>query len=138
MRRALWLLAAACTVDLGPTPDGGACAPSPEFFVSDVYPRYLAANQCGTRACHDFSDGHGTLRLRPPGSAPAPGTPLAAWPLDWRENYLSTLQQLNCDSPLASRLLTMPEGVNDLHPPGPIVLDRQTAAEVIQAWVAAP
>jgi hypothetical protein len=136
MRRALLLLA--CTVDLGAVPDGGACAPSPDFFVSDVAPLYLEANRCGLSGCHDFATGHGTLRLRPPAAPPAAGTPLADWPLSWRENYFSTIHLLRCDAPLASRLLTMPEGVNNLHPPGPVVRDRATAALVIQTWVTAP
>ena len=126
---------ASCTVDAGAVPDAGACAASPDFFVSDVWPRYLEANRCSTRGCHDFADGHGYLRLRPPEAAPAPGTPLAAWPLGWRENYLSALQLVRCDQPLASRLLTVPEGQSNLHPPGPVVLDRATAASVIEDWV---
>lgn len=127
---------AACTVDAGAVPDAGACAASPDVFVSDVWPRYLEANRCNTRGCHDFDDGHGYLRLRTPEAAPAAGTPLAAWPLGWRENYLSALQLVRCDQPLASRLLTVPEGQSNLHPPGPVVLDRATAASVIEDWVA--
>ena len=133
---AAWLGCAACTVDNGSVPDAAACAARPDYFVSDVWPRYLVANRCNSAGCHDFDDGHGTLRLRVPEAAPAAGTPLDAWPLGWRENYLSALQLVRCDDPLASRLLTFPEGQGDLHPPGPVVLDRQTAATVIQAWVA--
>jgi hypothetical protein len=129
---------AACTVDLGQIPDAAVCSPSPDFFVSDVFPRYLVPNQCGSGGCHDFATGHGTLRLRPLVNAPAPGTPLDAWPLAWRENFLSALQLIRCDAPTASRLLTVPEGVGNLHPPGPVVLDRATAAQVIQTWVAGP
>jgi hypothetical protein len=129
------MTSAACTVDAGAVPDAGACAASPDYFVSDVWPRYLEANRCSTSGCHAFGDGHGYLRLRPPETAPAPGTPLAAWPLGWRENYLSALQLVRCDAPLASRLLTVPEGQSNLHPPGPVVLDRATAASVIETWV---
>ena len=125
---------AACTVNAGAPPDAGACAASPDFFVSDVSPRYLDANLCGSSGCHDFNDGHGYLRLRPLEAAPAAGTPLAAWPLGWRENYLSALQLIRCDDPLASRILTVPEGQSNLHPPGPVVLDRATAATVIETW----
>jgi hypothetical protein len=132
---ALSLALAACTIDTGVAPDAGACAPSPDFFVSDVWPRYLAANLCASAGCHDFAVGHGSLRLHAPGAAPLAGTPLAAWPADWRENYLSTIQLLRCDVPDASRLITVPEGVDDLHPPGPIVRDRADARAVIETWV---
>src|SRR3954470_13941989 len=102
---------AACTIDAGTVPDGGACAARPDYFVSDVWPRYLEANRCASSGCHDFTDGHGYLRLRAPETPPpAPGTPIDAWPIGWRENYLSALQLVRCDDPAASRLLTVPEG----------------------------
>jgi hypothetical protein len=132
---ALALALAACTIDPGAPPDAGPCAASPDFFVSDVYPRYLVPNQCGNGGCHSFSDGHGTLRLRTPDPAPAPGQSIDAWPLSWRENYLSALHLVDCNTPLASRLLTVPEAQSNLHPPGPVVLDRVTAATVVQTWV---
>jgi hypothetical protein len=128
---------AGCTVAAGTTPDASACTAKPDFFVSDVWPRYFEANQCGSRTCHDFTDGHGYLRLRvPEPTPPAAGTPIAEWPLAWRENYLSAIQLLRCDDPLASRLLTVPEGEANLHPPGPIVRDRAGAALLMQTWVA--
>ncbi len=130
------LAADGCQVDAGAPPDAAACEASPDFFVSDVWPRYLVANRCNQAGCHDFTDGHGTLRLRVPEAGPAPGTPLAGWPLGWRENYLSAIQLLDCADPLASRLLTFPEGLNNLHPPGPVVLDRATAASIFTAWIA--
>jgi hypothetical protein len=133
---ALSSVAAGCTVGLGPAPDGGACAPAPDYFVSDVWPRYVVPNQCANRGCHDFADGHGYLRFRPPEPPPAPGLPLAAWPTAWAQNYLSAIQLVRCDQPLASRLLTVPEGIGNLHPPGPVVLDRVTAAQVLTTWVA--
>lgn len=140
MGRRLALVAAlgcaACTVDTGPVPDAGACATRPDVFVSDVWPRYLDANQCASSGCHAFDDGHGYLRLRAPEAPPAPGTPLADWPLGWRENFLSALALVRCDDPLASRLLTVPEGDFNLHPPGPVVRDRAAAAAAVQAWVA--
>jgi hypothetical protein len=127
---------AACSIDVGAVPDAGPCMPAPDYFVSDVWPRYLAANQCAASGCHDFSDGHGYLRLRSPEAAPRPDGTIDAWPVGWRENYLSTLQLVRCDQPLASRLLTVPEGQSNLHPPGPVVLDRATAATLIETWVA--
>jgi hypothetical protein len=111
------LLLSACSIDLGTT-SATACTPSPALFVSDVWPRYLVANQCGSAACHAFVGGHGTLRLRDVSGehAPAVSVALNAWSLGWRENYLSATHQLNCNSPLESPLLTMPEGNGDLHP----------------------
>ncbi len=135
----LALFAAGCTIDTGAVPDAGACAATPDFFVSDVQPRYFDANRCGSQSCHDFNDGHGTLRLRTPEvPPPAPGTPIDAWPLGWRENYLSAIQLLDCAAPDESRLLTVPEGAANLHPPGPVVLDRATAAMVLATWVTGP
>jgi hypothetical protein len=133
------LAASACTVDLGST-STAPCAPSPDFFVSAIAPRYLDANQCANRGCHDFADGHGTLRLRPVGTdfPPPPTSPITTWPLSWRENYLSAIQLVRCDAPLQSRLITVPEGSGNLHPPGPVVRDRQTARALVQQWVAMP
>jgi hypothetical protein len=131
------LLCAACTISNGAVPDAAPCAASPNFFVSDVYPRYLLANQCTNRGCHDFNDGHGYLRLHAPESPPpAVGLALGDWPIGWRENYLSTIQLLRCDAPTQSRLLTVPMGVSNLHPPGPVVLDRAAAEAMVKTWVA--
>lgn len=130
------LACAACTVDIGTRPDGGACATSPDVFVSEVWPRYLVPNQCANRGCHSFENGHGYLRLRmPEDPPPAPGTPLEQFPFAWRENYLSALQLVRCDDPPSSRLLTVPEGIGNLHPPGPVVLDRAAATMAVQRWV---
>jgi hypothetical protein len=131
------LACAACTIDPGAVPDAGPCAARPDFFVSDIYPRYLVANQCGNGGCHDFNDGHGYLRLHAPEpSAPTMGLALGDWPIGWRENYLSTIQLVRCDAPAQSRLLLVPEGVSNLHPPGPVVLDRVAATAMMQTWVA--
>jgi hypothetical protein len=136
---ALVLGLAGCTVDLSATSDAAACTASPDFFVSDVFPQYLQANLCNTPGCHDFTDGHGSLRLRVPEMPPpAPGTPLGQLPFAWQQNYLSTIQLLRCDAPDQSRLLTVPEGVANLHPPGPIVRDRALARSLIETWVALP
>jgi len=134
---AVLLACAACTISNGAVPDAAPCAANPDFFVSDIYPRYLVANQCTNGGCHDFDDGHGSLRLRAPESpAPAVGLAIGDWPIGWRENYLSTIQLLRCDAPAQSRLLLVPEGVSNLHPPGPVVLDRAAAAAMMQTWVA--
>ena len=131
----LWM-SGACTIDTGAVPDAAACTASPDYFVSDVYPRYLVPNRCGSSGCHSFDAGHGVLRLRTPElPAPTPGQAIDAWPLAWRENYLTTIHLIRCDAPLQSRLLLVPEGQGNLHPPGPVVLDRATAAFLLQSWV---
>ncbi len=139
LRRILWaalLAGGACTVDTGATPDAGACPANSDYFVSDVWPRYLEANRCNTPRCHDFNDGHGYLRLHVPETpAPPPGSTIDTWPVGWRENFLSALQLVDCDNPTQSRILTVPEGQFNLHPLGPVVLDRPTAATVISTWV---
>ena len=130
----LALVAIACQVDPGALPDAAPCRPSPDYFVSDVYPRYLQDGRCASdRGCHQTN---GTLRLAPPEAAPAPSTPLDQWPTNWRNNYESTVPLVRCDNPLQSHLLTIPEGVGNLHPPGPVVTDRVAAADLIQSWVA--
>jgi hypothetical protein len=126
----------ACTIDAGDVPDAGACPANADYFVSDVWPRYLAPNQCANRGCHDFDDGHGYLRLHVPEAAPPAGSTIDTWPIGWRENFLSALQLVDCDDPTHSRILLVPEGQSNLHPPGPVVLDRKTAATVIETWVA--
>ena len=126
----------ACTINTGAVPDAGACPANADYFVSDVWPRYLAANQCSTPRCHDFKDGHGYLRLHVPETpAPLAGSTIDTWPIGWRENFLSALQLVDCDTPTQSRILLVPEGQSNLHPPGPVVRDRATAATVISTWV---
>jgi hypothetical protein len=129
------MLCGACQMSFGVTQDAAPCQPSPDYFVSDVWPRYLDAYHCGDRGCHAFDNGHGTLRFQAPEIAPAAGTALSAWPTSWRENYLSTVQQVRCDDPAASRLLTIPQGLGNAHPPGPVVTDRPGALMVIVTWV---
>jgi hypothetical protein len=131
-------LLAACEIAVGTPPDASPCLASPDFFASDVFPNYLVGDRCALGGCHDFTDGHGYLRLRSPEPTPAPGTPLEDFPFAWRENYLSAIQLLRCDAPLASRLLTVPEGQSNLHPPGPVVGDRAAAAVLFTTWVNGP
>jgi hypothetical protein len=128
-----------CQVAAGTTPDAGACLASGDVFIQRVQPDFLVPLGCGTeRDCHDFARGHGTLRLRPWESSPALGTPVAEWPIGWRTNYLSAIQQLDCEDGSQSRLLLIPMGSGNIHPPGPVISDRPAATAVIEAWVAAP
>lgn len=133
------LLLAGCRVDLGapPPPDAGPCRPSPDYFVGNVQILYLDANQCASGRCHGFADGEGYFRLRPFGPAPAPGSPVASWPEAWRDNYFASVALVGCDEPLKSRLLTVPEGAADPHPPGDSVQDHPTAEAIFQSWVGA-
>jgi len=126
-----------CTVPVGSVPDAAPCAPSPKFFASDVWSGYVEPNQCATPGCHGFSDGHGYLRYRPPGGAIDPTLALADWPEAWRDNYYQSIQLVNCAQPLASRLLSVPEGKADPHPPGPSVAIPQQAEQLFQDWVTA-
>lgn len=126
----------ACTVDAGAPPDAGACPANADFFVSDVWPRFFVPNQCANRGCHDFDNGRGYLRLHVPETPPPPpGSTIDTWPIGWRENFLSALQLVDCADPTHSRLLSVPEGQSNLHPPGPVVVDRETAASVVATWV---
>ncbi len=133
-------LALGCQVDAGTVPDAAPCRPSPSYFVTDVWLRYLDANQCATPACHGFDGGHGYLRFRPPGTPPDPAAPLDAWPAAWRMNYLAATQLVRCDDPLASRLLTVPEGGADPHPTSPAdqVQNHADAEAIFHTWVATP
>lgn len=133
------LLLGACELAPGAPPDAAACAASTDYFVAHVQSDFFVAHQCATeRDCHAYARGHGTLRLRPWESPSPAGLPLGQWPIGWRENYLSAIQQLDCAQPLESRLLTIPEGQGNIHPPGPVISDRPNAGALIEAWVAAP
>jgi hypothetical protein len=137
LRLALFLLAG-CTVPLGAVPDAAPCAPSTSFFVSDMWLGYFGRNQCATSSCHDFDGGHGYLRFHAPGTMPDAASPIATWPPAWRDNYQQAIQLVRCDQPLSSRLLTVPEGKADPHPPG-VSIDVPAAAELLfQEWVTAP
>ena len=81
-------------------------------------------------------------------AAPAAGTALGSWPPGWHATYVSAIQLLRCDAPLESRLWTVPLGVGNLHPPGPVIgsarlsdgttLDRAAAEKIIETWIAQP
>ena len=135
----LGLAVAACGIDTGVPPDAGACAPSTRYFVTDVAPRYLQANHCGDiPGCHGLSDGHGYLRLASFASPPdvtGSGLPLAEWPATWRNNYLQSIQLVRCDDATKSRLVTVPEGAADPHPPGDYVADHGEAESILDLWV---
>jgi hypothetical protein len=128
---------AGCTLAPAPAPTDRPCQPGPEFFAQTIWPSYVDPNQCATSNCHDFATGHGYLRYRPPGALLAPGTPFSAWPSAWQDNYYASIQLFRCDSPTASRLLTVPEMMADPHPPGDSVMDHDTAALYFDEWATA-
>ena len=134
----LGFLLAGCTVSVGNSPDAGSCLPSTAYFASTFWLGYIDPNQCATSSCHAFDGGHGYLRFRPPGDIPQPGVAFADWPAAWQDNYYQSIQFMRCDQPLQSRLLTVPEGKADPHPPGPSVMTPSEAEQLFQDWVSAP
>jgi hypothetical protein len=129
---------AACTVPAGARPDAGDCHPSPDYFAGSLWLPYIDANQCATSGCHAFADGHGYLRYVPPGSPPAPSTPLDEWPAAWQTNYAASIPFVRCDAPEQSRLLTVPAGLADPHPVGVRVEDVPFATTLFDDWIATP
>jgi hypothetical protein len=127
-----------CSVPLGARPDAGPCTPSTAFFASDLWLGYLDANQCATSNCHAFDGGHGYLRYKPPGNMPDPMSPITDWPAAWRDNYYESIQLVRCDDPLKSRLLTVPEGKAEPHPPGGVIGWPPQDEDYFQRWIAAP
>ncbi len=128
----------ACAVEPGAKPSAGACQPSPTYFAANVWLPYIDANQCATGPCHAQASGHGYLRYVPPGSPPSPGDAFSAWPTAWQLNYWASIQLVRCDQPDASRLLTVPEGKADPHPPGISVQDPGFANQLFIDWLASP
>jgi hypothetical protein len=129
-------LLAGCQVDLGTAPDAARCAPSPDFFVDPLWLQFFDANGCAMSDCHAASDGHGYLRFQPPGAMPAPGTAFADWPPSWRANYQAAIPLVRCDDFRKSRLLTVPEGAADPHPPGDKVGNHAAAEALFGDWAA--
>jgi hypothetical protein len=136
-----WLAAAlllcGCKIDLHIAPDASPCMPSTRYFVDTIWFDYISSYECATSGCHAFSGGHGYLRFHPPATSPDPADPFATWPAAWQENYLAAIQLVRCDLPLASRLLTVPEGKADPHPPGDVVMFQPFVDQMFLAWFSA-
>jgi hypothetical protein len=132
------VLVAGCKIDLHTAPDAAPCMPSTSYFVSSLYFDYISEYECATSGCHAFSGGHGYLRFQPPAKSPSATDPFDTWPAAWQANYLAAVQLVRCDMPLASRLLTVPEGKADPHPPGNVVTSQPLAEQMFQDWIAAP
>lgn len=141
------LIGACQTVDLGSPPaDIDACHPSEIFFVQRVWPDVLSASyggkHCADSQCHGVGNQTPLTFIatpQPPMQAatmamPSPAVTLPL-PDDWAANYLAASQEMNCDDPTASKLITTP--TSPTHGGG--VLFATTAMEVVEltAWVTA-
>jgi hypothetical protein len=130
----LGILALGCdTVDVGdPIADVNACRPSQAFFVSDIWPNFLAKDyggkRCSNSGCHDSGSAR-LLVLAPPTSTPA--TPL---PPDWAMLYRSVTEQLLCTNVAASPLLTRPDG-RQTHGGGKLIEPEGPEATLVKMWV---
>jgi hypothetical protein len=134
---ALWLTACG-VVDVGdPTGPPAGCNAPAAYFLSDVWPRYFGKWDCGRSDCHDASSGHGFFRLQSLSGVmtPAPGTPLANWPTEWRSNLKSVQRNVSCANPLSSLVLVVPSGRGQPHPPGVTVGDIPDADLLFQTWL---
>jgi hypothetical protein len=131
-------LVACETIDVGPdTQPPSGCTARPEFFVSDVWPRFFEKYQCGTSNCHDASTGRGFFRLQSVTGlvAPAPSTPVASWPAAWQANLRAVELNLSCGNPASSPVLAIPAGKSQPHPGGTVVTDVADAEAIFRAWV---
>jgi len=129
-------LAACGTVELGETPpEVNACRPSQSFFVTEVWPGFLAKTYSGRRCsdadCHASARGR-ELVVTPPTSAPA--VPL---PPDWAALYRSVSQQMLCTNVSASPLLARVDG-RQTHGGGKLIEPDRVEATLIKMWVTAP
>jgi hypothetical protein len=130
---------AACGL-IDPGPDTGppaGCNAPPDFFVSDMWPKYFDAYTCGKSDCHDASTGHGFFRLQPVSgvATPAPTDPVSTWPMPWQQNLQAVQHNLSCSNPLASAVLAIPEGRSMPHPPGDVVTDHPSADALFLTWL---
>jgi hypothetical protein len=107
------LLTACPTVDLGDQPpDVGQCRPDKLYFNDVIWPRYIApvdmTRSCvGKSGCHAADTGRSALRF-------------STAPVNADGNYQVATRFLNCQSPLASTLLTKPLAGQEAHLGGDI------------------
>ena len=133
------------TVDLGAPPaDINACEPGQQYFVSTVWPMFLAMDYGGK---HCFDSGCHGLGSRTPLTLtdisaelplPPPPTPI---PPDVMADYSQASQQMNCSDVADSRLLIFPENVQ-VHGGGQLIdPNSQQATDtlmLLQTWVSSP
>jgi hypothetical protein len=128
-------------VDLGDPPaDVNACQPPQEFFVTDIWPNYLAKSY-GGKTCAD-ANCHGTgtssaLRLVADPKTPNPVTFPLVGGTDWFANYNSASQSMNCTDVTGSALYTTPSGIDSSHGGGMLFSAGGPEFDLLQQWVMA-
>jgi len=130
------LLVGCGTVDLGDPPaDVNACRPSRSYFLSDVWPGFLAKDYggktCGDSRCHDRASGRQLVVTTPTSAAALPLPP------DWEANYLSATSQMQCSDAKGSSLYTRAAGLQT-HGGGKLIEPDGPEALIIETWVGAP
>ena len=128
------------TVDLGAPPaDVNVCQPGQMWFLSQVWPNFLAQDYNGVH-CYD-SNCHGPNpkgQLALINSSEPMTTPLQP---EWAANYASASQLMNCSDPSDSRLLVLPEGVQT-HGGGMLIDPNSTQGmqiiSILNMWVTQP
>ncbi len=128
------------TVDLGAPPaDVNVCQPGQMWFLSQVWPNFLAQDYNGAH-CYD-SNCHGPNpkgQLALINSSEPMTTPLQP---EWAANYASASQLMNCSDPSDSRLLALPEGVQT-HGGGMLIDPNSTQGmqiiSILNMWVTQP
>ena len=116
------------TVDLGDQPpDVGQCRPDKTYFEEVIWPKYIApadpARSCvGKSGCHATDTGRSALRL-------------SVNPANLDNNYQVVTRFVNCQSPLASTLLTKPLAGQVTHLGGDIFVNSADPAVVdFEGW----
>lgn len=135
---ALPLVLGGCTIDLGPdTGPPMQCNAAPDYFLSDVWPRYFERYGCAMSQCHDASTGKGYFRLQNVSNIPAPAAtaPVSTWPMEWQNNFKAVERNISCANPLASNVLIVPSGRGQKHPPGVTVTDIPDADAIFSMWL---
>jgi len=126
-------------VDLGEAPaDVNACRPSQEYFVSAVWPDFLAKANNG-KTCAD-ANCHGTGATSALHLVADPRTPNpVVFPLvggtDWFANYTAASDAMNCTDVSGSPLYTKPSGLQSSHGGGMLFSPGGPEFELLQQWV---
>jgi hypothetical protein len=142
------LAVAACeTVNLGEPPaDINACRPSQSYFVygtamdggtnngiwQDVLGKDYGGKHCHDSACHGAGSKN-SLKLTVPSCVPPGCNPPLPLTLEWADNYRAVAEQMNCANVSASRLLTLPSGLQT-HGGGKLFDVTDPEADVIIGW----
>lgn len=143
--------AAGCqTVDLGAPPaDVNACEPGIQYFVTNVWPMFLAmdygSKHCYDSGCHllgssaqlSLTDISTSIAMLPQPPNPLPN-PL---PPDIVADYTQAAQEMNCADVADSKLLIFPEGIQ-VHGGGQLIDPNSQQAmdtlKLLETWVSSP